>query len=215
MSKIENWLERTTERLRPEAKARVLTGFSEASADAYLREFENPDPALAVWYRTSSTAVSDDVNPRTNAAILPKALVAHNDLPRAPQWRKTLLDCAKASGCRDRAFVRDLLLDIEFQHHQSTNGRWNPALKRWERYAVRSVDDWCKSGINNAIDRETAAPVVPKRTFHRIKDRLIEMGLIDARSHLWQGRTCLWIRPTDALSRALFEGGNATPLKGV
>lgn len=71
MNKIESWLERTTRSLLPEAKARVLTGFSEASAATYLREFENPDPLLAVWHRTSSTAVSDDVNPRTNAAILP------------------------------------------------------------------------------------------------------------------------------------------------
>jgi hypothetical protein len=189
----------------------VVAGFSEKTAAAYLHDFEHPDPSLTPWQRSSTTNVADDVNPRTNAAILPKAIVGDDHLPRAPGWRKILMAIAKESGCRDKAFVRDLLMDIEFQHHRSTNGRWNPAINRFERYAVRSVDDWCLSGINNAEERKTASPRVGKRTFHRIKDRLIDMGLIDASSHLWQGKTCLWIRPTEALSRSLFEGAKPAP----
>jgi hypothetical protein len=211
MNKCDGWLVATTRALRPEAKARVVAGFSEKTADAYLHDFEHPDPSLTAWQRTSTTNVADDVNPRTSAAILPKALIGDDHLPRVPGWRKVLAKIAKDTGCRDRAFVRDLLIDIEFQHHRSTNGRWNSSLKRFERYAVRSVDDWCLSGINNPDERKAASPRVGKRTFHRIKDRLSAMGLIDASSHLWQGKTCLWIRPTEALSRILFDGPKSGP----
>jgi hypothetical protein len=49
--------------------------------------------------------------------------------------------------------------------------------------------------------------MVSRRTFATIKDRLIEMGLIDAHSHLWNEKTHLWIKPTEQLSRIVFEPG--------
>lgn len=211
MNLIDGWLSASTRAHRNEARAKVVTGFSDKTANAYLHDFRHPDPKLTVWQRTCTTNVADDHNHRTNAAILPKALVGDDDLPRASGWRNTLREIAKDTGSRDAAFVRDLLLDIEFQHHRSTNGRWNAKLERYERYAVRSVDDWCKSGINNPAQREAAAPRVGKRTFHRIKDRLTDMGLIDASSHLWNGRTYLWIRPTEDLSRRIFDGVMPSP----
>jgi hypothetical protein len=139
------------------------------------------------WRISSTTPFALKVSD-TGAAILPKALRKDSDLPRILQWRKIIREIGR------KGEVADFVYDVELQHHHSTNGRWNEALERWERYGVRPVDGW----------RRTSA----ERTFHRYKAYLVERGLIVASSHLWRGRTYLWVKPTDELSRILFEPGH-------
>lgn len=138
------------------------------------------------WQISSTTPVALKVSD-TGAAILPKSRGADSDLPRVPHWRKILREISQKEE------VAAFLYDVELQHHHSTNGRWNDTLERWERYGVRKVEGWKWQST--------------ERTFHRYKTRLIEQGLIVARSHLWQRRTHLWVKPTDELSRILFEPG--------
>ncbi|KQS64527.1 hypothetical protein ASG39_11270 [Rhizobium sp. Leaf371] len=212
MYKIDGWLAASTQKARPKYRSEInrdrLVGMTEANAEAHLKDLISPDTKLRLWHRTSTTLVAAHETP-TKAAILPKSLAAHSDLPRVEGWKKILMQIAKETGCRDVAFVADFLLDIEFQHHQSTNGRWNSELERWERYAVRSVEDWCKSGINNAKERRDAPKRVSERTLRNIKTKLEAAGLIDARTHLWNGDNHLWIKPSDKLSRMLFEEGHS------
>jgi hypothetical protein len=206
MTNKAGWLSQTTQALSQDFRAKVIAGATHRNVSAHVADFEKPDPTLTVWQRTCSTVVAEDVSPRTGAAIVPRGIVAHGDIPRAPGWRKVLRNIAKATGCRDVGFVFDFLLDVEFQSHQSTSGRWDAVLKRFRRYGVRSVADWLRSGINDGT-RSTAAPRVSERSFRSIKNKLVQAGLIEASTHLWKGRTCLWIRPADRLSRMLFEDG--------
>ncbi|WP_332712654.1 hypothetical protein [Pelagibacterium mangrovi] len=156
--------------------------------------------ALPVWQRTSTAANALEVS-STGAAILPKSPWGHDALPRVPGWQNIL----KAIGWDKTGFVADLLHDIEFQHHQSTNGRWNEDLQRWERWGVRSVNDWCKSGIHHG--KAQAPARVCAKTFDKYKNRLVAMGLIVAEARKWQGPNHLWIKPTEQLSRIVFEPG--------
>lgn len=196
------WLKKASIAGASEAKAliqkAVLQEYAIAiDADLYAGT-EEELAALLIWQHSSTTKSTFDVSP-TGAAVLPKSILEHDDLPRVPGWEKILQKIAAANGDAShhtKVFFRRvhrLLYDVEFWHHQSTNGRWNDTVNRWERYGVKSVDGWRQH--------------CPKTTFHRIKNRLIELGLIDARSYLWHGRTHLWIRPTDELSRILFEPG--------
>ncbi|WP_024587638.1 hypothetical protein [Aliihoeflea sp. 2WW] len=172
------------------AKAAILTdpeGF--AGTEEELSD-------LSLWARTATTKAATSVSP-TGAAVLPKCVVADADLPRVENWRKILREIGRAHGDWSargtQGRVADLLYDVCFLHHRSTSGRWNANLSRWERFGVRSVEGWRRD--------------IPERTFHRLKDRLIADGLIEAHSHLWRGRTHLWVKPTDQLSRILFEDG--------
>lgn len=206
MNKNDGWLKTSTERLSRDVRAKLTVGITPKNAEAHCMDTENPDPALTLWQRTATTICADG-DTVTGAAILPKSFKGNADIPRVKGWRKVLQQIAISTRCRDTGFVFDLLLDIEFQHHQSTNGRWNTSLKRYERFAVRSVEDWCKSGINDRKERAEAAPRVSPRTFRNIKDKLVEAGLIVAEVHLWQGDNHLWIKPSEELSRMLFEPG--------
>lgn len=208
MTKIDSWLTVSSGRLAPRVKAEIIAhvaGVTAKNADQHLKDTQEPDPALTLWQRTSTTIVQTH-DALSGAAVLPKGIVADADIPRVAGWRKILTQLAKATRCRDTEFVMDFLRDVEFQHHQSSNGRWNPDLARWERYAVRSVADWRKSGIFGA-ERKNAKGRVSESTLHRVKDKLIEAGLIVAEAHLWQGDNHLWIKPTEKLSRILFEPG--------
>lgn len=175
----------------PSAKAK-LTAYvkadqpSKAQAEILLSDFLQAPLTLLPWQISSTTPLALHVSD-TGAAILPKSLREDNALPRVSQWRKILREISQKEP------VAAFLYDVELQHHHSTNGRWNEALQRWERYGVRPVEDW---------RRESA-----ERTFYRYKTELVERGLIVAGSHLWRGRTHLWVKPTDELSRILFEPG--------
>jgi hypothetical protein len=204
-----NWLEKASKKAKLQAKTAFLQEHAIAlDPDTYAGSDEEL-AALSVWHRTATTKTALHLSP-TGAAILPKSIVAHGALPRVPGWRKILKEIGRAHGDASRhakclaGHVADLLYGVEFQHHQSTNGRWNADLCRWERYGVRSVEDWRYHNHVPQKDKQFYSPV-PRRTFFRIKDRLIAMGLIEAGSHLWRGRTYLWMKPTDELSRILFE----------
>lgn len=202
----ENWLSTTSKVARAELK-KSLT--DKLLAENGLDATGNPEPEahlakLPVWQRTSTTASAFEVTP-TGAAILPKSVIGHDHLPRIDGWQKIL----KAIGWgKHRKYVADLLHDIEFQHHQSTNGRMNSSLGRWERYGVRSVDNWRNGMFNYGLGQmHLGNAKVPKSTFHTIKDGLIGRGLIEAEAHLWMGDTHLWIKPANELSRILFDPG--------
>lgn len=119
-----------------------------------------------------------------------------------------------------------------YWHQISTNGRFNEKLGRFERWGVKSVEGWstyhtCK--VPNPHYKSKVAwksnellvkgqelqpwakmvekPMLSRATFFRIKDRLLDMGLIEAHSHLWNGKTHLWIKPTEELSRIVYEPG--------
>lgn len=202
----ESWLSKSSPAARKNYKAWlagklfVENGLSPDGLGEPAAELEK----LPVWQRTSTTAKAFEVTP-TGAATLPNGLIGHDYLPRVDGWQKIL----KAIGWgKHREYIANLLHDIEFQHHQSTNGRMNVSLGRWERYGVRSVANWRNGMFSFGLSNMHLTSMnIPERSFHGIKDRLIGLGLIEAEAHLWMGVTHLWIRPTEELSRILFDPG--------
>lgn len=157
--------------------------------------------ALPIWQRTSTTKAIMSESP-TGSAIMPKCALADAEIPRLPNYLKSLNALEAAVGIGPEWYVRTLLCDISFQHHQSTNGRFNAALQRYERWGVRSVKGWMTPEATGYKSFK-----ISESTFHRIKDRLIAMGLILAEQHMWDGTKHLWIKPTETLCRILFEAG--------
>ncbi|QGM46647.1 hypothetical protein [Methylocystis heyeri] len=164
---------------------------------------------LPLWLRTSTSKFYVHLSPTGAAKLLPSSHY-DDDLPRVANYYEIIKELAKYVGGRQRSFVVRFLRDVDFQYHQSTNGRWNDALGRWERYGVRPVEDWRVSKQKNGFD---AGYEVSERTFHRIKDKLKALALIEARSALWLGKTCLWIKPGEKLERILWEPGYWETLK--
>jgi hypothetical protein len=206
-----SWLGKASKKAHAQAKKAFLQEQAiSLDPDIYAGTDEEL-ASLPVWHRTATTRSALHVSP-TGAAILPKSIVGHAVLPHVPEWKKILRQIGLAHGDASRNAkglrcpVADFLYDIELWHHQSTNGRWNTKFSRWERFGVRSVEDWRYGKKVLTKDKKFYEPVA-ERTFHRMKKRLIDLGLIEAHSHLWQGRTHLWIKPTDELSRMLFEPG--------
>lgn len=192
-----NWLQQTTIKAKKELhawqhKQALKEAGLKSSENLALLESDHELAKLPVWQRTSTTKHAQHESP-TGAAVLPKSPFHDDVIPRVDGWQKILKAICKGRN----PFAKSFLRDVAFQHHQSTNGRWNDALSRWERWGVRSVDEW----------RTCSLPNVGRATFHRIKDDLKDLGLIEAKSCLWQGKTRLWIKPTDELSRILFEPG--------
>ncbi|MGO6751814.1 hypothetical protein ACC761_18380 [Rhizobium ruizarguesonis] len=137
----------------------------------------------------------------TGALILPKCPFPDSDIPRRSNYRKILAAAAKLVKCRDRGFVRTFLRDVCFQSCLSTNGRRNPDTGLFDRYGVRSVEEWSNPPFAKGTQK------VPERTFHRIKNQLVKLGLIQAEQHMWNNTKCLWIKATGKLSRIVFEDG--------
>lgn len=148
----------------------------------------------------------------TGAAILGTSPlhVGDKDMPYVKKWKANLREI----DWHKKGFVTAFLRDVIFWSSQSTSGRYNPALGRFERWGVKSVEGW----------RDQAEHSVSRRDFFRVKDRLIEMGLIEAHSHYQYMKyvlagplpddahdvgfyTALWIKPTEELSRIVFEPG--------
>ena len=208
---------------------------------------------LPLWRLTSTMLAAKHVSP-TGAASLTKAwlpggcYLPNAALPYVDGWKNILEEIE----FHKHGFVRKFLQDVIFWHHQSTNGRFNVTLGRFERWGVKSVAGWLnhthkasnpgykpkKKGGNPSWEpgpKNIDIPSVSRATFFRIKNRLIGMGLIEAHSHLRtdpnhkikaihdagqkakgkpakyanspKGITALWIKPTDALSRIMFEPG--------
>jgi hypothetical protein len=192
---------------------------------------------LPVW-RQWSTTLEAKVYP-TGAAILPHA--THKF-----EFGKPQREILKAIEFHKHGFVRQFLKEVVFWHHRSTNGRFNDKLKRFERWGVRSVEEWIareykakEPNPNYAWQAENIAtgkapwymskasktktvekPMLKRRTFFEIRDRLVAMGLIESHAHMRLDpqshhanadgaflTKALWIKPTDELSRILFEPG--------
>ena len=202
----DGWLAVETKKAKSELQAFIWQKDKKeaaiAKADDELQEPIDELMKLPVWYRWSTTKHAYFLN-MTEHARLPKAPLADHELPRVAKWKRHLYDigqlvAGRKFGPRAAAFLRDVI----FWHHQSTDGRWNDAIGRWDRYGVRSLAEW-RSPPHLAPTEYEMSP----RTFVRCKDKLIELGLIDASSHLAGGRTRLWVKPTERLQRIIFEAG--------
>lgn len=182
----------------------------DAAEQVYADHFDIPT-TLAAWQISSTTASAETVF-ENGAAILPKSIIGDADLPRVEGFRKIILAIGTTIRKPDKTthegyYVADLLRDIDFQHHQSTNGLWNPELQRWERWGARDQDGWLKPAINDPNEKSYSQPRVSPRTFQRIKKQLIEMGLIEQKRKVFPRERPIWLKPTTELSRILFEPG--------
>jgi hypothetical protein len=177
---------------------------------------------LPIWFRYSTTLAAKDVS-ATGAAILNKREADYDDLPHVSDWKKFI----KEIDWHKHGFVAAFLRDVLYWHQTSTNGRFNDKLGRFERWGVKSVEGWSNhtykaknphykpdpawKGVPIKLQpcwgKYAEKPMLSRATFFRVKDPLLEMGLIEAESHLWNDRTYLWIKPTEELSRIVFEPG--------
>ncbi|WP_112310187.1 hypothetical protein [Pseudogemmobacter bohemicus] len=166
-----------------------------AAADEAAAETIEELAALPLWQVTSTTAKAVSLT-QTGAAIVPQSPLMHSHVPRRKGWQKIITKLAKGGGPLAVAILRD----AEFWHHQSRNARWNADLGRYERWCVRSVPAWLdqlQEGENRPAER----------SFHRAKDYLVSAGLIIAEAHFWEGKRCLWMKPSPETTRIMFEPG--------
>jgi hypothetical protein len=202
----DGWLAVETKKAKEELQAYIWHKDKKEAAivkaDDALQEPIEALMMLPAWYRWSTTKNAYALSPSEHAR-LPKAILADKDLPRVPKWKRHVNDVArfvasKKFGTHAAAFLKDVI----FWHHQSTDGRWNEKIGRWDRYGVRSLAEW-RSPSSLVNPDHVMAP----RTFIRCKDRLVELGLIEAGSHLAGGKTKLWVKPTERLQRIIFDPG--------
>lgn len=182
----------------------------DAAEQVYADHFDIPT-TLAPW-QISSTAASAVKVFENGAAILPNSIIADITLPRVKGFRTIMLAIGREIRKPDREtyeghYVADLLRDIDFQHHQSTNGLWNPELNRWERWGARDLDGWLKPQVNDPKMKAKASRRIHERMFRRIKEDLIALGLIEQKRKLFPPGRSIWLKPTPELSRILFEPG--------
>jgi len=177
---------------------------------------------LPVWQQLSTTLAAKSVWV-TGAAQLEYGLIENDKFLRVPNWRKIL----KEIGWDKHGFVSRFLRELVYWHGRSTNGRFNDKLNRFARWGVKSTEQW-RTGYkryvpNPAFDpkhfydepQQLEIPLPMSRTrFFLVKDRLMDLGLIEAESHLWHDTTCLWIKPTEELSRIVFEPGYWETVRG-
>ena len=201
---------------------------------------------LPVWQRTSTTLAAKQVYP-THGAVLEKSAIAFEDLPFVEGWKKHLREIE----WNKHGFVSRFLRTVIYWHHRSTSGRFNDAIGRFERWGVKSAEEWAdavETKIPNPHYKSKAAwkasdaekqklrpwaeriEKAPARTdFFRIKASLVEKGLIASDQHLrvdpdawqkaivkkagkWDGEIrwlekAIWVKPTEELSRIVFEPG--------
>ncbi len=183
----ETWLDRSTKL----GQAWLLKKYGKEALTGQV-----PD-TLPDWRVTSSVPIAKHETD-TGAVILIKSDYADDDLPRVENHMAILRRVSKASGFRDTAFVFSFLKDVIFWHHQSTNGRWNCVIDRYERWAVKPVAAWAAPKPDRRVSL---------RSFHSMKDWATEAGLVDAIPAKHTGVVKLWIKPTEKLSRLIFEPG--------
>jgi hypothetical protein len=187
------------------AREKWLGMSAEEQINAITLEALKAEPGLAsfpFWTIFTSIHLVVEMEEITGALILPKCPLPDSDIPRLSNYRNILAAVAKQVKCRDRGFVLTFLRDVCFQSCISTNGRQNPYTGLFDRYGVRSVEDWSNPPFAKGTQK------VPERTFHRIKNQLVKLGLIHAEQHMWNNTKCLWIKATDKLSRIIFEDGH-------
>lgn len=156
--------------------------------------------ALPVWRRTGSVKSAHTIM-SNGAGILPKSPVADAQLPRVPEYGKVFAHLARLHGKRSAAWTAGFLRDVDFWHHQSTDGRKTPETGRWDRWWVQSLEAFLTQGSHK----------VSERTFRRICEILVAHVVIEAEVHskLVEGEpvNCLWIKPTDLFEAWLFDEG--------
>lgn len=199
--------------LPPKAREKIKASIAVATeaADTIQAEYWNPDPSLPVWAQTATTAKAEKEF-QNGAAILPPSIMADAELPRVEGFRKIMLAIGREIRKPDREtyegyYVADLLRDIDFQHHQSTSGLWNPELGRWERWGARDMDGWLKPQVNDPKIKAKQPARIHERMFRRIKEDLIALGLIEQQRKQFPPGRSIWLKPTPELSRILFEPG--------
>ena len=173
---------------------------------------------LPVWQRTSTTLGAKFVY-GTGAAVLPKVAGVP---PIGKKVLKALRAILKEIDWNKHGFVTAFLVDVIFWHHRSTNGRFNDKLGRFERWGVKSVEEWYYHHLPPHPKYPWAKPnlMLSERSFFRIKDKLLDMGLIEAKSRLVRDpvhereATALWIKPTQELCRIVFEPGYWEKVRG-
>lgn len=193
------------------SKIKASMAVAKEAAEIIQAEYWNPDPSLAVWAQTATTAKAEKEF-ENGAAILPSSVMADAELPRVKGFRKIMLAIGREIRKPDKEtyegyYVADLLRDIDFQHHQSTNGLWNPELGRWERWGARDLDGWLKPQVNDPKMKAKELRRIHERTFRRIKADLIVLGLIEQKRKLFPPGRTIWLKPSPELSRILFEPG--------
>lgn len=199
--------------LPPQAREKIKASMAvskEAADKVFADHFELPSD-LAAWQITSTAAHAVMVF-ENGAAILPPSIMADAELPRVEGFHKIMLALGRvirklSKETSEGHYVADLLRDIDFQHHQSTNGLWNPELGRWERWGARDLDGWLKPQVNDPKMKAKQPARIHERMFRRIKEDLIKLGLIEQRRKLFPPGRSIWLKPTPELSRILFEPG--------
>lgn len=190
---------------KAEMKQYIKTGNDKeaaiAAADAKCLETPEQLATLPVIYRWSTTKNAYKLS-ESDHARLPKCPISDKDLPRVPKWRRHLNDIARflVQSPKFAPHGARFLRDVIFWHHQSTDGRWNEEIKRWDRYGVRSLEDWRAPSSSSPI-----VDMMSMSTFVKFKNCLVEIGLIVAESHLAGGKTRLWVKPSVKLQRIVFE----------
>jgi hypothetical protein len=108
-----------------------------AAAEAKCHETPEELAKLPVIYRWSTTKNAYTLS-KSDHARLPKCSIPDKDLPRVPKWRRYLMDIARHAMQMPKFAPHGarFLRDVVFWHHQSTDGRWNEGIKRWDRYGV-------------------------------------------------------------------------------
>ncbi|MGO7835612.1 hypothetical protein [Rhizobium johnstonii] len=183
----ETWLDRATK----SGQAWLLEKYGKEVLTGQVPE------TLPGWRETSSVPTAKHLTD-TGAAILVKSDYADDSLPRVQKHVAILRAVSKSSGFRKTVFVFNFLKTVVFWHHQSTDGRWNCVIDRYERWGVRPVEEWSLAFADVGVS---------ERTFHSVKDWAINAGLIEAIAAKHAGIVKLWIKPTVKLSRLIFETG--------
>lgn len=178
------------------AKAAIIHELYKATGVAPPGKSESPKDLaqLPVWQRTSTARYTrEEVRP-TGAAILFKNPTPRDELPFVHGWKGVIREIAGG-----KPQVACFLREVVVWHHYSTDGRFNEALGRFERWGAQTIEKWCA-----AIASETGKSI-SESTFRRMVRALQQRGLIVSEVHLRFNTTCVWIKPSDTLSRILFD----------
>ena len=123
-----------------------------------------------------------------------------------------------------------------FWYFRSTSGRYNAKLNRFERWGVKSEEEWYNHQYYVKETYETMEgkiavtrvdyQMLQRSNFFIVRNKLVEMGLIESESHLRRGSNkegdslakAVWIKPTEEASPASFSSratgrrsGTSTP----
>jgi hypothetical protein len=191
--------------------AKAALAFENYKATGELSQYvlaADPEYAELPWWRGFGLVIAPKHVSPTGAAILPKNTYPFSKSNFVKGWKEILAEI----NWNKHGVVSRHLIFVILWHHKSTDGRFNDKLGRFERWGAYPLSSWAFFPMGSMIYDPAKGGVVGKsvicdKSFARIKDRLVAMGLIVAESHLWNGHTRLWIKPTEELLRIMFEEG--------